>query len=337
MLKREGRGPQPQRACYRRGYTVPAMKYIGGRLLQSLLTLVLFMVAIFAATRASGDPALLLLPTDATPAQIAQARHRFGTDRSYGEQFAIFLQDMATLRLGRSIVYNEPVAALIGGRVRASLSLASVSLLLVVLAAMPLGVLAATHRAAPPDHAVRAVAAFGQAAPGFWVGLVLIELFAVRLRLFPAGGYGGGSPDAWRYYILPALTNALPLFAGLTRLLRSSLLESMDAEFVKLARAKGLSEFRVVWVHVLRNALVPPLTLMSIWVGTAVAGSVVTEVVFNWPGIGNLFLSSVLARDFPVIQAVVALLGVTVLLANVAADLLYGVVDPRIRVAAAAG
>jgi peptide/nickel transport system permease protein len=183
---------------------------------------------------------------------------------------------------------------------------------------------------------VRAVAAFGQAAPGFWVGLMLIELFAVRLRLLPAGGYGGGGIGAWQYYILPAMTSALPLFAALTRLLRSSLLEFLDAEFVKLARAKGLSEFRVVWVHVLRNALLPLLTLMSIWIGTAVAGSVVTEVVFNWPGIGNLFLSSVLARDFPVIQAVVALLGAAVLLANLAADLLYGVVDPRIRVATAA-
>jgi peptide/nickel transport system permease protein len=165
---------------------------------------------------------------------------------------------------------------------------------------------------------------------------MLIEVFAVRLSLLPAGGYPSDSSVAWEYYVLPAVTIALPLFAALTRLLRSAMLESLDAEFVKLARAKGLSEFRVVWVHVLRNALLPVLTLMAIWVGTAVVGSVVAEVVFNWPGVGNLFLSSILARDFPVIQAVVALLGTTVLLANLLADLLYVVVDPRIRIAAGA-
>jgi peptide/nickel transport system permease protein len=201
---------------------------------------------------------------------------------------------------------------------------------------VPLGVLAATQRARLPDRLVRAVAAFGQAAPGFWIGLMLIELFAVRLRLLPAGGYAGDGAIAWPYYVLPAVTIALPLFAALTRLLRSSMLESLDAEFVKLARAKGLSERRVVWVHVLRNAFLPALTLMAIWIGTAVAGSVVTEVVFNWPGVGNLFLSSILARDFPVIQAVVAMLGTAVLLTSLLADLLYAVVDPRIRIASSA-
>jgi len=312
------------------------MRYIGGRLLQSALTLLLFMVAIFVATRAAGDPAQLLLPPDATPEEVQTARQRFGTDRPYVEQFGAFLHDMATLNFGRSVVHREPVTHLVGGRVVASVSLILVALLLVIATAIPLGVLAATQRARPPDRVVRAVAAFGQAAPGFWVGLMLIELFAVRLRLLPAGGYPSDGTIAWQFYILPAVTIALPLFAALTRLLRSSMLESLDAEFVKLARAKGLSELRVVWVHVLRNAFLPALTLMAIWVGTAVAGSVVTEVVFNWPGIGNLFLSSILARDFPVIQAVVALLGATVLLVNLLADLLYVVVDPRIRVAASA-
>jgi peptide/nickel transport system permease protein len=312
------------------------MRYVTGRLVQSLLTLLLFMVAIFVATRAAGDPAQLLLPPDASPEEVQAARQRFGTDRPYAEQFATFLGDMATFNFGRSIVHREQVTQLIGGRVGASVSLILTAVALVVLTAIPLGVLAATQRARLPDKVVRAVAAFGQAAPGFWVGLMLIEVFAVRLHVLPAGGYPSDGSVAWEYYVLPAVTIALPLFAALTRLLRSAMLESLDAEFVKLARAKGLSEFRVVWVHVLRNALLPVLTLMAIWVGTAVVGSVVAEVVFNWPGVGNLFLSSILARDFPVIQAVVALLGTTVLLANLLADLLYVVVDPRIRIAAGA-
>jgi peptide/nickel transport system permease protein len=312
------------------------MKYVAGRLLQSLLTLLLFMIAIFVATRAAGDPAQLVLPPDASPEEIQATRVRFGTDRSYPEQFATFLQDMATLNFGRSVVHREPVTHLIGSRVPTSFSLVLTAILLVLLTAIPLGVLAATHRARLPDRVVRAVAAFGQAAPGFWIGLMLIEVVAVRLRWLPAGGYPSDGNITWEYYVLPALTIALPLFAAMTRILRSSMLESLDAEFVKLARAKGLSELRVVWVHVLRNAFLPILTLMAIWVGTAVTGSVVTEVVFNWPGVGNLFLSSILARDFPVIQAVVALLGTTVLVANFVADTLYAVVDPRIRVASAA-
>ncbi|HEX3244870.1 MAG TPA: ABC transporter permease [Chloroflexota bacterium] len=308
------------------------MRYVAGRLLQSVLTLFMFMVVIFVATRAAGDPATLLMPVDASPDEIAAARKRFGTDKPYSEQFLIFLEDLLTFDLGRSVVHKEPVGDLVGGRVLASLSLAASSLALVMVTAVPLGVLAATRRGRTADRVVRAVAAFGQAAPGFWVGLMLIQVFAVLLGLLPAGGVGGAESLSWEFYILPSVTLALPLFAGLTRLLRSSMLENLDAEFVKLARAKGVPEAGVIWLHVLRNALLPLITLMALWVGTAVAGSVVTETVFNWPGIGALFLQSVLARDFPVIQAVVALLGATVMLANLAADLLYAVVDPRIRV-----
>jgi peptide/nickel transport system permease protein len=142
---------------------------------------------------------------------------------------------------------------------------------------------------------------------------------------------GTGGLDSWRYFILPAITTSLGLFAAMTRLLRSSMLESLDAEFVKLVRAKGVPEWKVVWIHVFRNGLLPVMTFMAIWVGTAVSGSVVTEVVFDWPGIGNLFLSAIIARDFPIIQAVVGLVAIVVLAANLIVDLLYGVVDPRIR------
>ena len=289
------------------------------------------MVVIFVATRAAGDPAVLNLPADASPADIQLARQRIGTDRTYMVQFGIFLRDMAAFEFGRSIVYREPVTDLIGHRFIASLKLQFASLILIVLTAFPLGVLATTKRGRLPDRIAQLLAAFGQAAPGFWVGLVLMAIFAVHFRVLPAGGMGTGGLDSLRYYILPAISTSLLLFAAMTRLLRSSMLESLDAEFVKLARAKGVPEWKVVWLHVFRNGLLPVMTFMAIWVGTAVSGSVVTEVVFDWPGIGNLFLSAIIARDFPLIQAVVALVAVTVLAANLLVDLLYGVVDPRIR------
>ncbi|MGH7928260.1 MAG: ABC transporter permease [Candidatus Binatia bacterium] len=291
------------------------------------------MVVIFVATRAAGDPAVLNLPADASQADIEAARQRIGTDRSYIVQFGIFMRNMATFEFGRSIVYGEPVTDLVGERFIASLKLELASLILILLTAFPLGVLAATKRGRLPDHIAQMLAAFGQAAPGFWVGLVLMMIFAVYLRLLPAGGMGTGGLESWRHYILPAITTSLGLFAAMTRLLRSSMLESLDAEFVKLARAKGVPEWKVVWLHVFRNGLLPVMTFMAIWVGTAVSGSVVTEVVFDWPGIGNLFLSAIIARDFPIIQAVVGLVAVVVLAANLIVDLLYGVVDPRIRFA----
>ena len=308
-----------------------AIRYVVGRIVQAIVTLILFMVVIFVATRAAGDPAVLNLPADATAADIAAARQRIGTDRSYIVQFGIFLRDMATFEFGRSIVYGEPVTDLVGGRFIASLKLQLASLFLILLTAFPLGVLAATRRGKLPDRIAQLLAAFGQAAPGFWVGLVLMAIFAVHLRLLPAGGMGTGDLDSWRYFILPAITTSLGLFAAMTRLLRSSMLESLDAEFVKLVRAKGVPEWKVVWIHVFRNGLLPVMTFMAIWVGTAVSGSVVTEVVFDWPGIGNLFLSAIIARDFPIIQAVVGLVAIVVLAANLVVDLLYGVVDPRIR------
>jgi peptide/nickel transport system permease protein len=304
-------------------------------LFQALITLILFMVVLFIATRAAGDPAVLILPADATPEMIQSVRERIGTDRTYMEQFGVFLRDMATLNFGRSIVYREPVLDLIGARIAASMKLQLASLGLILLTAFPLGILAASRRGQWPDHVVRFMAAFGQAAPSFWVGLLLMALFSVKLGWLPAGGMGDGGVDSLLHYILPTLTTSLFLFASLTRLLRSSMLETLDAEFVKLARAKGVSEAKVIWVHVLRNALLPIMTFMAIWIGTAISGSVVVEVVFDWPGVGSMFVDSIAMRDFPMIQAIVGLVAVSVIGANLIVDLLYGVVDPRIRIDAA--
>jgi peptide/nickel transport system permease protein len=299
-----------------------------------LVTLVFFMVILFVATRLAGDPAVLTMPSDATPAQIQAERERIGTDSPYAVQFARFMYGMATFDFGRSTVYREPVTALIGPRIVASLKLQLASLLLILATALPLGILAATRRDRLPDHLIRLVASFGQAAPSFWVGLLLMTIFAVRLGWLPAGGIGDGGLGSWKHYILPTITTSMLLFASLTRLLRSSMLEVLDAEFVKFARAKGVSETNVIWVQVLRNALLPIMTFMAIWIGTAVSGSVAVEVVFDWPGIGAMFADAISNRDFPLIQAIVGLVAVTVLTANFLVDLLYAVVDPRIRLEA---
>jgi peptide/nickel transport system permease protein len=308
-----------------------AIQYIGGRLVQAFFTLTLFMALLFVATRAAGDPAALNLPADATPEQIQLFRERIGTDKSYLDQFGVFVRDMATFRFGRSIVYNQPVVELIGSRLIATLKLQFVSLLLILVSAFPLGILAATRRGRFADYAVRIVAAFGQSAPSFWVGLMLMAFVSVKLGWLPAGGIGSGGFDSVKHYILPAITTSLLLFAALVRLLRSSMLETLDSEFVKLARAKGVSEAKIVWVHVLRNAILPVITFMGIWLATAISGSVVIEVVFDWPGLGAMFVESIASRDFPIIQTIVGLVAVSVIVVNLLVDMLYAIVDPRIR------
>jgi peptide/nickel transport system permease protein len=309
-----------------------SIRYFVGRLLQAFVTLAIFMAVLFIVTRAAGDPAMLVLPSDATPEMIQETRARIGVDKPYVEQFVFFLRDMATLDFGRSIVYREPVVDLLRPRIWASLQLQLASLALILVTAFPLGVLAAVRRGRFADHLARFLAALGQSAPSFWVGLVLMALFSVKLGWFPAGRLGGDAGASWRNFVLPTVTTSLFLFASLTRLLRSSILETLGSDYVRMARAKGMPEAWVIWVHVLRNAIIPVLTFMAIWIGTAVSGSVVVEVVFDWPGVGAMFVDSISARDFPIIQAIVGLVAVCVLVANLFVDLLYGVVDPRIRV-----
>jgi len=294
------------------------------------------MVVIFVATRFGGDPAINMLPATATPHQIQDMRHQLGEDRSYPEQFGIFMKGMATFDYGRSAVSQEAVTKLLSTTVPNTLKLALATFIVVLITSMPLGVLAATHRGQLTDKLVRLLAAGGQAAPPFWIGLVLIEVFAVRFRWLPVSGNGNGGLGAWPYYLMPAFTWGLLLFAALVRLLRSAMLENLDADFVTLARAKGVPAWKIIWVHVFRNAALPILTFIAIWTGTAVTGSVVVEQVFNWPGIGALFINSVLARDLPVVEAVAELVAIGVLAANLAADLLYGVIDPRVRIATGA-
>jgi len=303
-------------------------KVILSRLVQALLTMFVVLVIIFATLRSTGDPTAILLPIDAPREHVDKLRTKLGLDQPVHVQFGMFLSQVVRGDLDNSWVTNQPVAYEIGTRLPNTLKLAGVALLIAVALVFPLGVLAAVKRGTGWETAANILAALGQAAPSFWLGIVLIHVFAVELRWLPSGGMGGFST-----YILPALTLALLIMGGLVRLLRSSMIDVLDAEFIKFARTKGVSETVIIWKHALRNALIGVVTFGALLAAQFMTGAIVVETVFAWPGLGRLLYERLGARDFPVVQGLIILfVGITVLL-NLIVDILYSYIDPRIRVA----
>jgi peptide/nickel transport system permease protein len=301
-------------------------RYIVRRFLQALLALLILSVLIFGLVRLTGDPTLLMLPENATEEDLVHLRQALGLDRPLPVQYWRFLSNAVQGDFGRSIKGQVPVAALIRERLPYSIRLGAASMLVTLLIAIPLGVLAAVNKGSLLDTVAQIVAVLGQSMPMFWVGIVLIQIFAVYLRLLPSGGTGSVA-----HYILPAFTLGWWLVAGIMRLLRSSLLEVLDSEFVKLARIKGLSEVRVIWKHALRNALIPVVTFGGIYMAILITAAILVETVFAWPGVGRLVYESIVFRDFPVVQAVVLLTAAFVIITSLAVDILYAYLDPRIR------
>lgn len=301
-------------------------RYILRRFAQSVVALLVLSVLIFGMVRLTGDPTLLLLPEDATAADIKHLQHALGLDRPLPVQYWVFVSNAVQGDFGRSIKGQIPVIGIIKERLPHSLRLGAASLLVTLVIALPLGVLAAIRKGTLFDTVAQIVAVLGQSMPMFWVGIVLIQIFAVYLRLLPSGGTGD-----WTHYILPAFTLGWWLVAGIMRLLRSSLLEVLDSEFVKLARIKGVSEIRVIWKHALRNALIPVVTLGGIYMAILITAAILVETVFAWPGIGRLVYESIVFRDFPVVQAVVMMTAAFVILTSLLVDILYAYLDPRIR------
>ncbi|HEY7712192.1 MAG TPA: ABC transporter permease [Candidatus Entotheonella sp.] len=301
-------------------------RYVLRRLGQAILALVILSILIFVLVRLTGDPTLLLLPEDATAADIRRLRHALGLDKSWPVQYWIFVSNAIQGDFGHSIKGQMPVGDVIKERLPHSIRLGAASLLITVIIALPLGVLAAVNKDSMLDTMAKIIAVLGQSLPMFWVGIVLIQIFAVYLRLLPSGGTGGLA-----HYILPAFTLGWWLVAGIMRLLRSSLLEVLDTEFVKLARLKGLSDGRVIWKHALRNALIPVVTLGGIYMAILITAAILVETVFAWPGIGRLVYESIVFRDFPVVQAVVLMTAGFVICTSLVVDILYAYLDPRIR------
>lgn len=298
------------------------------RLVQGVVTLLLLSLAIFLLSRVVGNPVETLLPLDAPQEARERLTRSLGLDRPLYEQYLIFLGRAATGDLGNSVVTREPVVGLIATRLPASLTLAGVGMLLAIAMALPLGVIAALNRGKALDTIAKGLALFGQSVPSFWVGILLIQLLAVNLRWLPPSG--STTP---LHYVMPAFTMSLFVLAGMARLLRSSMLEAMEGEYVKFARSKGVPERRVIWRHALRNALVPVIGFGGVYFSILITVAIVTEVVFAWPGLGRLALNAIVFRDFPVMQGVVITIGLVVIVVNFAVDLLYALVDPRIRYA----
>ena len=301
-------------------------RFIILRIIQALITLIVISMVIFALARASGDPVMLIAPPMATLEDIEVIRQHLGLDKSLPEQYWTFLKNMARGDLGKSIRNRIDVTTLIAQRLPNTVSLSISAIALALIISLILGVTAACKFGTWMDSGVKLLAILGQALPSFWLAIVAIYIFAVWLGWFPTSGMGTPA-----HFILPVLTLSffsLPIF---TRLIRSSMLEVLGSEYVKLARIKGLSEGMVVWKHALRNAIIPLLTAAGISFGMIVTGAVIIETVFAWPGLGRLMAEAMIGRDFPVIQASVMLVAVVVLLVNLLVDITYAYIDPRIR------
>jgi peptide/nickel transport system permease protein len=301
-------------------------RYIFRRIGQAILSLFLLSIIIFAVVRLTGDPLTLLLNDQATDEDRAKLREALGLDKPWPVQYWIFASNFLTGDFGNSIRGGTPVEDLVASRVFASLKLAGAAILFVLAIAIPLGIITAVKKGTPVDTSGRFIAVFAQSAPSFWVGIILIQIFSVNLGLLPTSGTGGID-----HYVLPAFTLSLFVIAGVMRLLRSSMLEVLDAEYIKLARIKGVPEWKVVIKHSLRNALIPVVTFGGTYVATFVTFGILAEVVFAWPGLGRLLFEGIVFRDFPVIQALVLLAGALVITANLVVDILYAYIDPRIR------
>ena len=301
-------------------------RYIARRLLQGVLLLCLVTTIVFFLGRLTGNPVDMMLPEDATAEDREAMIRALGLDGSLFEQFTIFIGKALQGDLGNSIRMRQPAVEAFFSRLPNTLAIVPWAILLAMALGIPLGVVAALNRGNLLDRAAGTVAVLGVATPSFWLGVVLIFIFSVELGWLPSGRMGG--PE---HYILPVITLGTFLVAGFMRLVRSSMLEVMDSEFIKLARIKGLSETVVIWKHCLRNALIPVLTLWGVFVGNLITGAIVTETVFAWPGIGRLTYEAVIYRDFPLLQAVIILKAILILSINLLVDILYAYVDPRIR------
>jgi peptide/nickel transport system permease protein len=302
------------------------LRYLTGRLLQTLVSMLVVVSIVFVLTRMSGNPIHLLLDVNATARDQEILTRHLGLDKPLAVQYAIYVKNVAAGDFGNSILTRRPVVEHLWERLPATIELGLCAMLLSVLIGVPLGMYAAVRRGRAVDTAARTFAVLGQSMPAFWLGLMLILLFGVVLGWLPAGGRGD-----LQHLILPAFTLGYFTSAAILRLTRSSMLEVLNSDYVKFARLKGLHEQVVLWKHGLKNALLPVITFAVLLFVQFLGGAVVTETVFAWPGLGRLILESVTTRDYPIVQAGVLVLSSLYLVGNLCVDLLYSYLNPRIR------
>ncbi len=304
-------------------------RFIAIRLLQAAIATWGVMTLVFFVMHLSGDPTLLLVPEGATAQQIAELRHQLGFDRPLPVQYLAYVSDLARFDLGESLVQRAPVSLILGARIPYTLALAGGALAVALLVGIPAGIAMAVWRGGIVERGLSALVLAGQSMPTFWSGILMILLFGVILRWLPTSGADGPASLLMPSIALGAL--AMSTFARMTRI---SVLDELGRDYVVAARARGLSLGGVVVRHVLRNAAIPVVTVTALEIGNLLAGAVIVETVFAWPGIGQLAMQSIAARDFLVVQAVVLFVSATYILLNLLADLTYTIIDPRIRAAA---
>jgi peptide/nickel transport system permease protein len=301
-------------------------RYLVARLAQTALVVFLSLTAVFGMVRLTGDPVLLFMPMDIQAKDVNEFRERLGFNDPLAVQYGRFLGAALRGDFGESLRYRRDALGLVLERLPATLLLAAAALTLTAVVAVPLGVLSAVRRDSAFDHAATIVTVLGQATPGFWLGLMLIYVFAVQLRWLPTGGMGTSA-----HLVMPAVVLAAFYSARVARLTRSAVLDTLGEDYVLTARAKGLAESRVIGKHTLRNSAIPIVTLAGLEAGQLLGGAVVTETIFAWPGLGRLTVQALLNRDFPVVMAAVSFTSIVYTLMNLAVDLAYGWLDPRVR------
>ncbi|CAI2933820.1 ABC transporter permease [Aminobacter sp. P9b] len=310
-------------------------RYVLQRLFGMLTVMFTVVTIVFVIVRvAPGDPAAVMLGPDATPADIEVLRVRLGLDQPLPIQYVYFLAQLARGDLGHSIFLDMPVASALLDRAEPTFFLTIFAILIASAIALPVGIMSAYKRGSFFDQAVTTLTMLAASIPSFWLGLILIQVFAVRFGWFPVAGYGG--PDAsfltrMSHLVLPAVALGVVSSALITRFTRASMLDVLNDDYVRTARSKGMGEFRVIMKHAFKNALIPVLTVIGLTAALLVSGAVVTETVFSLPGVGNLVVSAVLRRDYPVIQGALLVIAAIYVLINFGIDLLYLMIDPRVR------
>jgi ABC-type dipeptide/oligopeptide/nickel transport system permease component len=301
--------------------------FVARRVGQAVLALFgVLIVAFFLLRVLPGDPAALMLSEFGTPAQIQQLRESMGLNDPLVVQFFTFIRQVLVGNFGESLARHRPALAIVLEHLLPTLELATAALVLTVVVAVPLGTLAALRRGTWIDGIVSVLGVLGQSMPTFWIGIMLIVFVAARTGVLPTSGYGD-----FRNLVLPTITLAFAQIALISRLTRSSVLDVVSQDYLRTARSKGVSEGRVIFGHALRNAILPVITMLGLQLGTLLGGAVVTEAVFGWPGIGSLLVSAIGSRDYPVVQTIIMLSAAIFIVVNLLLDLLYGVLDPRIK------
>lgn len=317
--------------------------YTVKRLIQMLVVLWAVSVLVFLMMSFTGDPVFMVVPIDATDAEVAQARRILGLDRSLPEQYWFFLQNLVQGEFGKSYVFRQPALDLIVERLPATLEIVVVAMAIAALVAIPLGVFAGANPQNPLSRLIMSGSLVGISLPGFWVGMMLIYVFAVELRMFPSSGRGETvellgirtsllTANGWHHILLPAITLSFGTTAIILRITRAGMMEVMRQDYIKFARAKGASRRGVLYGHGLRNGMIPVVTIFGLQLGDLIAFATITETIFAWPGMGKLLIDSIYRADRPVIVVYLMLVALIFVVVNFIVDLLYTLIDPRITV-----